>query len=600
MIHRMLLLLSLLLLGSGLYAQDARLAQQYFQNGEYEKAADTYNRLYQQNASNDYFFNRYVECLIALKQYEEGVETVKRQLRRFPDNPTLYVMQGQLLERLYQDAEAARQYALAIDKLTPDQYSVTVLANAFVNLAKYDLAVAAYEKGAALLKDNRVFAYNMAELYRRMGETPKMVENYLNAITDNPERLTQLQTIFQRFFSVEDYEELQRQLYLRINADDNNILYPELLAWIFIQRKDYRNALRQQRALDARLNENGNRVYQLGLMASTDKEYDAAIAAFDYIVEVKGTGSTLYLDAKREGLRNRRLKLTEGYNFTREELLVLEGQYDFFLTEFGKNRTTAGIMFELAELEAMYLFNGSRAIALLDSLINLPGVDPILKAQAKLNLGDYYLMGGEIWEATLLYSQVDKSFKEDALGHEARFRNARLSYFTRDFQWAQAQFDVLKASTSKLIANDALDLSIFIMDNMGLDTSDVALGMYAEAEWLAFQNRFSEATAKMDSLLSAFPEHSLQDDVLYLRATLEMKQRRYETAAALFQQVVDGFPTDIRADNALFNLAELYEQQLGNKDKAMELYEKIFVDYSSSTFAVEARKRFRKLRGDAI
>ena len=600
MIYRMLVLLSLLLLASGLYAQDARLAQQYFQNGEYEKAADTYNRLYQQNSSNDYFFNRYVECLIALKQYEEGVETVKRQLRRFPDNPTLYVMHGQLLERLYQDAEASRQYSLAIDKLTPDQYSVTVLANSFINLTKYDLAVAAYEKGAALLKDNRIFAFNMAELYRRMGETSKMVENYLNAVTDNPERITQLQTIFQRFFSTADYEELQRQLYLRINADDNNVLYPELLAWIFIQRKDYRNALRQQRALDARLNENGNRVYQLGIMASTDKEYDAAIAAFDYIVDVKGAGSTLYLDAKREGLRNRRLKLTEGYDFSKEELIVLEGQYDFFLTEFGKNRTTAGIIFELAELEAMYLFDVGRAIALLDSLINLPGVDPILKAQAKLNLGDYYLMGGEIWEATLLYSQVDKAFKEDALGHEARFRNARLSYFTKDFQWAQAQFDVLKASTSKLIANDALDLSIFIMDNMGLDTSDAALGMYAEAEWLAFQNQFSAASATMDSLLSAFPEHALQDDVLYLRGSLEMKQRHYEAAAGFFQQVVDGFPTDIRADNALFNLATLYEQQLGDTDKAMELYEKIFVDYSSSTFAVEARKRFRKLRGDTI
>lgn len=585
---------------SSLSAQDARLAQQYFQNGEYEKAATTYLNLYQQNSNNDYFFDRYLECLIALQRYEEGEDAIRRQLRRNAENPTLYVMYGQLLERQYKNDEAKAQYAQAIEKLTPDQYSVTRLANAFVSLSKFDEAVATYERGMALLKDNRIFAFNLGELYRRTGESGKMVENYLNAIDDNPERVSQMQTIFQRYFSEADYRELQTQLYARIQTNGDATYYPELLAWVFIQRKDYRNALRQLRAIDTRYNENGTRVYNLGLIALADKDYDAAIAAFDYIVESKGQGSTYYLEAKRESLRSRRMKLTEGFSFIREDLLVLEGLYDDFLREFGRTRSTASIMIELGELEALYINNLDRAVVVLDSMIHLPGVEGTLQAQGKLNLADYYLMQGDVWESTLLYSQVDKAFKEDPLGHEARFRNARLSYFSGDFQWAQAQFEVLKASTSKLIANDALDLSVFIMDNLGLDTTAVALQLYADAELLVFQNRFEEAFVKMDSLLLAFPEHSLEDDVLYLRGKIYTKQRQYEKAAIAFEAVVEKYPKDIRADNALFELAGLYEKPLNDIEKAKTLYEKLFVDFSGSTFAVEARKRYRILRGDKI
>jgi TolA-binding protein len=207
-------------------------------------------------------------------------------------------------------------------------------------------------------------------------------------------------------------------------------------------------------------------------------------------------------------------------------------------------------------------------------------------------------MTGEIWEASLLYSQVDKEFEEDLLGQNARFKNAKLSYYAGDFQWAQTQFNILKASTSKLIANDALDLSVFILDNLGLDTTDRALGLYAEADLLTFQNKYDEAFSNLDALIKEFPKHSLEDDVLYSKAMIYKKLKDYTKAANLFQNIVDNYPEEIRADNSLFELAKLHENELGDKAKAQILYEKLFNDFSSSTFSIEARKRFRFLRGD--
>ncbi|MCO6475855.1 MAG: tetratricopeptide repeat protein [Phaeodactylibacter sp.] len=597
---RSLILIAAIFTALTAWGQEAQLAQQYFRDGEYEKAAVLYEKLYKQSNFNDFYFDRYVESLLAMEAFDDCEQVIKKQLRRDPDNVQLYVTYGKLYERQVLDDKAEEQYRLAIEKLPKDQFVITRLANTFMVLTKYGLAIETYERGSELLKDKEAFAYNLGELYRRKGDSAKMIESYLNSIEANPGRTNSVKSIFQRYLLPEDYQELQAQLYTRIQAEPNAEFYPEMLSWVFIQQKDYRNAFRQARALDRRFRENGGRVFRIGEIAANDKAYEAAIMAYDYIVTDKGPSSTFYIDAKRESLRCKRRQLVEGYDYSPEELKQLEQEYESFLNEFGRSKVTANIILELAELEALYINDLDKAIRLLSEMIEYPNVNPAIQAMGKINLADYYLMQGERWEATLLYSQVDKAFKEDLLGHEARFRNAKLSYYTGDFQWAQAQFDILKASTSKLIANDALDLSVFIMDNLGLDTSATALQLYADAELLVFQNRFDDAFLKLDTLEREFPNHSLKDDVLYLEAKIYRKKRAYEKAAALLQAIIDNHPEEIRADNALYELGQLYEAHLGDQEKAMALYETLFIDYSGSTFAVEARKRYRILRGDSV
>ncbi|MEM8907892.1 MAG: tetratricopeptide repeat protein [Bacteroidota bacterium] len=596
------LLLPLLFFAAHLGAQNAdpKLAQQYFQNGEYEKAGALFEKLFKKNNENDYYFNQYIECLIYQEAFSKCEKIVKNQIKKKPDQIELYVTYGNLFERQYKDEKAKEQYQKAIKKLPADRFPITKLANAFTRLQKYDLAIQTYEKGAKQLKNKYLFAYNLGDLYRRKGDTPKMIESYLNSLNDNPSRLNTMKTLFQRYLLEEDYFELQSQLYVRIQEDEDATHFPELLTWVFIHNKDYPSAFRQVKALDRQMDENGGRIFRLAEIAANDRDYDTAIKAYDYIIKEKGFSSTFYIEAKRASLSCKRNQLTGGYDYTETELRDLELQYNQFLEEFGRNKITAVIIAELADLEAFYLNDLDKAIALLLEMIDYPGLKPAVKAEGKISLADFYLMKGEVWEATLLYSQVDKAFKDDILGHQARFRNAKLSYYTGDFQWAQTQFDVLKASTSKLIANDALDLSIFILDNLGLDTSAAALTLYSEADLLVFQNRFEEAFAKLDTIKNDFPKHSLEDDIYYTKSTIYYKKREYEKSAEMLQKIVDDYSDGIRVDNALFKLAELYENQLNDIERAKGLYEKIFIEFSGSTFAVEARKRYRRLRGDDV
>lgn len=589
-----------LLVSLGLQAQEVKLAQQYYSTGEYEKAATLYQKLLSQNENNEYYFNKYIECLMALQDFESGEKAIRKQIKKFPKEVSYYVSLGKLLERQNRKEEAEAQYTKAVEELPADQGSIIKLANAFVTLANYNKAIETYEKGSKLLNNKSIFSYSLADLYFRKGDTAKMIQYYLYALSLDTNLKVSLQTFFQNSFTDKEYDELQAQLLEKIQENPDNLDYVEMLVWQYMQRKNYASALRYTKSIDKRLQGNGSKIYQLGSTALLQKDYDAAIDAFTYIITEKGKISPYYIEAKKEQLKARRLKITDTYNYTQEDLKQIEADYENFIETSGKNFQTSQIMLEWATMEGLYLNNLPKAISILNEMINLQGINRNIQAEAKLQLGDFYLMTGEVWEATLLYSQVDKDFGEDVLGHEARFRNAKLSYYNGDFDWAQAQFDVLKASTSKLISNDAIDLSVFILDNVGLDSITKPLAMYAQAELLVFQNKIDEAFSKLDSISTNYPEHGLLDDIAYLKAKIYTKRKDYTKAIEMYSYVVEKFPEDIRADNALFEMADLYENALNDKEKAKELYEKLFMNYSNSILATDARKRFRQLRGDKI
>jgi len=579
--------------------QKYRLAVQYYNSGEYEKAADIYQSLYNENPNNKSYFNWYIQCLLDLKSYDVAAKIIQSELKKTPSDVSLLVTYGNLLERQGYADKAKIEYRKAIDKLDPDPTNISNLANSFANLAKYDLAIETYLKGEQLSNIQNLFVYNLADLYRRQGDVKNMIKYYLITAEREPSSVN-IQTSLQRFLTDDDYAELQRQLYQKLQEKPTIPHFGELLQWTFTQKKEYDKAFRQARALDRQFQENGSRVFYLAEVAFKDNDYDAAIEAYQYIVTNHGKNTSFYLDAKRGLLNSKRSKVTENFNYTKEDLLTLKTEYNSFLDEMGRNTQTAPLMQEFAEFEALYVNELDTAILILEELRLFGGLPPESVAKAKLALGDYYLMNGDRWEASLLFSQVDKDFKEGQVGEYARYRNAKLSYYAGDFQWAQEQFKILKGATSKLISNDAIDMSVFILDNLGMDTTDVTLQMFAEADLLAFQNKYNEAIHKLDSIKILFPDHSLDDDVLYTKAQIYRKLRRSDEMITMYQTIIDKYPEEIRADNALFELAEIYQTLLNEPEKAKALYEKIFVDYSASTFAAEARKRFRILRGDEL
>lgn len=590
------------LLSASLLGQNVNLANDYYKNGEYEKAATIFEKLVSQRPSaGSYYFTRYLECLTALGEFDKAKKATEKQLKSAKNKSPFYIHLGHLLEKEGKVEKAEKNYRKAIENMGANHAFVSATASAFKSYRKNEWAIEAYVQGAKILDKEAQYASQIAALYRQEQDYSKMVEYYLISLQNENMDAGKLKSLFARSLKTEEeLDDLVQQLYIQIQERPDDLDYLELLEWVFIQKKDYKNALRQAKAIDKRSNGQGRKVYGLAEIADNAGDYSAAIDAYQYITTELGPENPYYFAALMQSLNSQRRSIVLSEKYEKEDLLALRNDYQSFIDQWGTTSQTAPILTQWARLELLYLNDVDRTIDLLDQTISIPGLKDGPLNDAKLLLGDAYLIKGEIWESTLLYGQVDKAAREDVLGEKARYKNARLYYFQGDFEWAQAQFDILKAATSRLISNDAIDQSVFIMDNLGLDTTPVPLQMYARAELLQYQNQGDAAFATLDSITAVFPNHSLEDDIWYLKANVHKKRQEYQQAINYYQQIIDSYPEDIRADNAIYELAQVYEIFLGDEERAMPYYEKLFIEYSGSTLAVDARKRFRQLRGDNI
>jgi hypothetical protein len=438
-------------------------------------------------------------------------------------------------------------------------------------------------------------------MYEMNGNYSAMIEEYLDLLEMDQAQLEMVQNRFQNVLNKDldnKISDMLREALLKRNQrNPDNRDYGEMLLWLSVQQKDFEFALIQARSIDTRFNEGGMLIFSVANLSLANNEYDVAIEAFSNLIK-RGQANLYYAESLTGRLQAKFLKIIEGYNYQAGELNSLQQEYYSALSELGRNARTLVLMKDLAHLEAFYLDELDAAVQLLEEALLIPGAPEKMKADIKLELGDIYLFTGEIWEASLLYSQVEKAFKNDPTGHEAKFRNARLSYFIGEFDWAKAQLDVLKAATSKLIANDAMDLALLISDNIDIDSTYTGLSYYSRADLLIYRGQDSLALLTLDSISMLGLFHSLDDEILYSKAGIYIDKKQYDIADSLLAKIVQVYPDDILADNALFERAELQAEALNNKGLAMELYQKLMLEYPGSLFTTEARKRFRQLRGD--
>ena len=580
---------------------DELLAKQFFDNREFDKSAILFEKLYNKTNAQIYF-DGYLESLLALNNFTEAEKFIKKQIKKSPNNLTLKVHLGYIYRLSGQDEKSKKEYNEAINKMTRNPELIIQLSQAFNRYKESDYAITTLTEGKKLMRDEYTFNMELAQAYADKNDYKNMFKEYLELIKFNEFYITQVQNLLQGYFS-DDFkspraEEFRMQLLKNIQQYPDNYAYTEMLIWFFIQQKDFDSAFLQAKAAEKRSKELVGRVLQLAQICLSNFDYDAAIKCFEYEVQ-KGTSNPYYSYARTEFVNTIQKKVTESNSFNPKDISDLESTYLTALKDMGYNAESIGLVRGLAHLKAFYKGEPEQAIELLQVALTYKNASAEMLAECKLELGDIYIFIGEMWEPALLYGQVDKSFKYDAIGQEAKFRNARLSFYKGEFEWAQAQLDVLKGATSKLIANDALELSLLISDNT-VDSNFVPLTMFSRADLMSFQNYDSLALLTLDSINKEFPGHSLSDDILYNKYKIAYKQGNFRLAADKLEQLILNYGEDLLGDDAVFKLAELYEKKLNDSDKAKKLYQDVLLNYPASLYTVEARKRYRKMRGDGI
>ena len=574
---------------------EAHLAAQYTASGELLKALDIYQKLFR--TDDETYYPNYIKCLLSLKKFDDAESATKKMIRKHPDNSLYTISLGTVYTQSGAVDKANELYEDLIKKLPADQTAITVIAGQFYQNSNIDYAIKALEQGRVILKNDNLFSFELITLYRYKGDKVALTNEYLNFLPTNPAYIAQAQnTLSTLYEGGADYDMLKAALLKKIQKDPQQTIYINLLIWQYLQQKDFDQALNQELALNRRGSSDDNSIMELCNTLVANQAYDAAIRGYAYLIG-KGKDNPLYLPAKVEMISAEDQKITSS-KYTQDDLLGLEKDYYDLLTEFGRSEYTAYAMQKLANLQAFKLHKFADAQKLLEDEANIPGLAPRLLALCKLDLGDVYLINGNQWDATLLYSQVEKDFPNNDVGEDAKFRNAKLAYYTGDFTWAKGQLDVLKAATSQLIANDALNLSLLISDNMAADSTGEALKIYARADLLIFAEEPDKAVKTLDSIDVKYPGNALSDDILMAKARILIQQKDYNGAIPLLKKIYDNHPSNLWADDAVFMLGDIYENHLNDKAQAQTWYQKIITEYPGSLWINDARKRFRLIRGD--
>lgn len=598
---KIILLLIITMASAGLKAQlstEEALAIQYFQSGEFDKAAILYEKLFNKTKNVSYY-DPYFTCLLRIKQFDEAEKLARTLLKNNPDNFSYSVDIGRIYQERGEQERSTDWYNNLIKNMPANEFAIKELAITFYRAEAYDFSIKTLLTGRKLIKDEGAFTYDLLSLYRYRKDKPMLIQEYIVLLGANPEALPQAQNVLGNILEdKDDYDLLKTAILRRLQKEPQNIVLTEFLTWQYIQQKDFDMALRQTLALDRRLREDGNRVSELSRILLSNQAFDQAIEALNYLVS-KGAEGRFYIPAKIDMLNTKTRQLT-AVKFSKTDLLALENDYQSLLNEFGRSLGTVFAIRQLANLQAFFLQKPEDAAKQLQKLLELPGVPANITGQTKLELGDIYILTGEVWEAALLYGQVEKQFANDPLGQEAKYKNAKLSYYQGDFIWSKAQLDVLKSSTSQLIANDALNLSLLISDNLQNENDTAALKKYTEADLRIFKNQPERALAILDSLNIIYPGNSLADDILMAKSRIFIKNNDLNQALIQLQAIIDNYSTDLWGDDAIFILADIYETRLNQPGKALELYQKIISEYPGSLYVIEARKRFRHLRGDKL
>lgn len=581
---------------------DQQLAQYYFNQGDFIKAQDYYSKLYIKDPNKINFY-RLLTCYAKNNNEKESEKLIKKQISLFPNDIEYSIELADFYEQHNELEKANKIYKNLIESSKENPALVINLYQSFKSKAKYDLALEILEKGRKNFKDSYPLNFQFAELYGLTNKTDEMFKEYINLLELNPEYLEQIENTLTKLidFSTENETSslFKTKLLEKIQKNPEDETFSQLLIWYFIQRKNFKLALNQSIAFDKRTKGKGAIVYDLGRICIENKAYTEGREAFKYIIN-QGPTNNYFYEAEGALLNSRFIEVTTNRNYSTSEIEATIQEYKTALNTNNRKKYGIPMVIELAVIEAFYGNQADSAITQLNEILAIPNLTDMQRAEIKMKLADILVLKGEIWDASIYYMQVDKDFKFEPIGHEAKFKNARIFYYDGEFDFAQSQLSILKESTSKLIANDAMDLSLLITENYGLDSNYEAMEWFAKGDLLIEQHLYQEAFLYFDSITTKYAYHTLSDEILLRKAKAMQLQGKWNEAIVYLNELLKYYSEDILADDALFQLGDIYENQLLDKEKAAECYKKILFDYKGSLHVIEARKRYRILRGDKV
>ena len=573
------------------WAQKDRLAENYFQQGEYQKALGLYQRLVKEQPRQPKYVLGLMRTYQQLSQFSEAENLLKARLNGPRVYPLYYVALADNFNRQRQIDSAQVYIDKAIDYAF-DQPNYTIsIGKSLTDLSLLHSAKVLYQ-GVMQRHPDKNYNLQLARVYGELGELESMFDTYLSLMETTPRFIPSIRRYLETYITEDRQNQgnilLKKALITRLSERPDS-LYNTLLSWLFTRQREYNKAFIQEKALYLRGGDLSN-LRQLGQTALNNQELPIAKTIFSYILS-SAADPRIQLSAQLEILRlDRRLG--------GRSLEEIEQIYTKLIQEYQPFDQTQLIL-DYADFLAYDKVQSAAAIALLNKTAN-QSQKPYSEGQLRMLLGDLLVFDGQYNDALVNYALVQSILKDDDLAQEAKFKEAQTSYFRGDFKWAQTQLKILKSSTAQKMSNDAIALHVLINENTVDEEAEQALKDFAAAQLLAYQNKYTEAITALETMQNQSQSNRLADDVHHSLAQLFRRTQAPDLAQEQWKLLLRDYPDSVYVDDALYALADLMSSEFNNPPQAKVFLEEIIFNHADSIYFIEAQKQYRALRGDPI
>ncbi len=583
-------LLSLASLALSANAQSVNLAMNYVEQGEYEKAKVVYEKLYKQNSNKQDYLLGLADVFVQLEEFQMAENLIKDYLKKPGTYPNIFVELGHIYQIQNDSVQAKQWYEKAVEKVKERSVFAYSTGMAFEKHSLVDYAIETYEIANA--EQPRVnYSIQLAKLYGEKGDQRRMFDNYISLIEQNEKYFDVIQRNLNEYIEGDAQNEsniILKRLLLEKLQKSPKLLYNQILSWLFVQEEAFMSAFSQEKAIYKRSEfKDFSRLFDLGEVALEAEVWENALEIYEYI-ESESQNTIIKLEAIEQQLRV--------WLKSNDNTKHLEKKFEDYLAEYGYNQQTLSIQLLYSEFLAFEMNRFEDAMRILEAALNFE-INKFQEATVNMMIADIYVAQGDYNKALIKYSLVSTQVKNTPLAQMSKYKTALTSYYKGDFDWALTQLNVLKKATTQTIANDALEMALFIKQGKSdIDSTQQALKGLAKADLLIYQSKPEEALVQLDSLMNNSENYQILDQVLYKKATVLENVNQYEEAAKYLEQILSQYPESIVVDNALFKLSEIYTEELNLPEKAFKHLEDLIFIHQDSIFFVEGRKLYRKLR----
>lgn len=574
---------------------DSQIAYNYYNNKEYSKAAEYFLQLYERTHSRNYL-DFHIISLINGKEYDKAETTLKKYIKTDESNKEYLINLGYVYEQQGNMNKAEDCFDKAVKKLIPYQNDITNVANCFRNILAYDWATKTYLKGRELLKQPNAFLSELGDNYMMARDYGQMTNLFFQSLEIKPGEINNITSKlrFARTYDVGGNVDmlLEDRLAIIFKNPKYNPVFDELAVWLALQKNDYTKAFSHAVLLNTKSENKINIYIDIAREASTSKQYTVALNAYNKVLEKGKANNDFYNIAEKEILSCKYAEIQDRLP-DHIQYRNLADECEKYMKETGYTTGNIDIITMLSDIYAYQLNLPDSSNQILQKGGNIPRLDNRTSSAIKSKRADLLAFMDNPWEATILYTQIEKANPNNDVGYEAKLKKAFLAYYAGDLLWAKAQFDVLKGSTSKLISNDAIKMSHFINNNYEEDSDNEQMLRTAEAEYLIYKKREVEAKLVLDSIMTAAVP-GIADYAALQKAQLLISEFNYNDAESILIKLKNTSEQIYIKAEAIYELAGL-KARTSAIPEAMELYKSLVSDYPGSVYSIDAGRLYREL-----